>query len=393
MASLCAGKEIVQEDLFHKGECVAAAQLLSEAIADTPSAILWNDWAAVQASMGQLQDAERGFRMALQFDPLSVQAMENLGALLFSRECYAEAALLLRQVLPAASAEKRQLIERILAKCDAAVASSDSGGAPDLGPAGGVGQLPAPRMDDAPRTTWDPKLSYEEWCSSAFRGRVPVPGVRVATSWTEDSEWGHRAFDALLRVECQYVGKLLAELRDSGVEGDIAEFGIFRGWWLNFFYETSEELGWRRRIYGFDSFEGLSEPHPEHDQAFWKKGQYACSLEQVSRNVQAAARPRIKLVKGFFEKSLRGADALVAGKFAYVRIDCDIYLPALDCLRYLGPRLADGAILVFDDWPHLRGCGEQRAFEEWLPAVPNLEFEFLFFGPIGHFYLRVHYKK
>jgi len=104
-------------------------------------------------------------------------------------------------------------------------------------------------------------------------------------------------------------------------------------------------------------------------------------------------RPRLKLVKGFFEKSLRSADAQVAGKFCYVRIDCDIYQPALDCLHYLGPRLADGAILVFDDWPHVRGYGEQRAFEEWLPSVPNLEFEFLFYGTIGHFYTRVHHKK
>ena len=110
-------------------------------------------------------------------------------------------------------------------------------------------------------------------------------------------------------------------------------------------------------------------------------------------NTQVDRRPRLKLVKGFFEKSLHSAEALVAEKFSYVRIDCDIYLPALDCLRYLGPRLADGAILVFDDWPHIRGYGEQRAFEEWLPTVPNLEFEFLFYGAIGHFYTRVHHKK
>ena len=43
---------------------------------------------------------------------------------------------------------------------------------------------------------------------------------------------------------------------------------------------------------------------------FGKKGQYACSLEEVSRNVQAASRPRIKLIEGFFEKSLRSPQAL-----------------------------------------------------------------------------------
>jgi hypothetical protein len=46
----------------------------------------------------------------------------------------------------------------------------------------------------------------------------------------------------------------------------------------------------------------------------------------------------------------------------------------------------NGAILVFDDWPHGRGLGEQRSLEEWIPTVPHLDFEFLFCGSIGHFY-------
>jgi macrocin-O-methyltransferase TylF-like protien len=145
------------------------------------------------------------------------------------------------------------------------------------------------------------------------------------------------------------------------------EFGVYQGWWVNFLYRTTEDIGLNHRIYGFDSFKGLSGPHPEHDQACWKKGPYACSLAEVSKNTQAALRPRLKLAKGFFEKRLRSAKAKVAEQFSYVRIDCDIYLPALDCLNYLGPRLADGAILVFDEWPHRHGDSEPRAFEAWFP--------------------------
>jgi tetratricopeptide (TPR) repeat protein len=381
------------EALFHQGQFAAASQLLSDGIAQAPSAKLWNDWAAVQVSLGQFQDAERGFRAALQLDPCSTQAAENPGALLFARGCHPEAAPLLQQSLAGASAQTRPVIEQMLAQCDAS------------GHLFGSAISPAPESDARrcsatpavatarPARIWDSSLSYDDWCRSVFRQHVPAPGVRIAASWAEDSEWGLRAYNALALLECEYAAKLLAEIRDKNVQGDIVEFGIYQGWWINFLYRTTEDLGLNRRLYGFDSFEGLSDPHPEHDQAFWKKGQYACSLEEVSKNVQAALRPRLKLIKGFFEKSLRSAEAQVAEKFSYVRIDCDIYLPALDCLNYLGPRLADGAILVFDDWPHLRGYGEQRAFEEWLPTVPHLEFEFLFYGAIGHFYTRVHHKK
>ena len=325
--------------------------MLSDGIAQAPSAKLWNDWAAVQVSLGQLQDAERGFRAALQLDPCSFQAAENLGALLFARGCHAEAAPLLQQSLAGASPQTRPIVENILAQC-AASAHQSSPTATPVSPSTAATPLLAPV--DAPfqaNRIWDTSLSYDDWCRSVFRQHVPAPGVRIACSFAKDTQWGLRAYNALALLECEYATKLLAEIRDKNIQGDIVEFGIYQGWWINLLYRTTEDMGLNRRVYGFDSFEGLSDPHPERDQAFWKKGQYACSLEEVSRNTQAALRPRLKLVKGFFEKSLRSPEALVAEKFSYVRIDCDIYLPALDCLNYLGPRLADGAILVFDDCP------------------------------------------
>jgi len=235
--------------------------------------------------------------------------------------------------------------------------------------------------------------SYENWFESVFKQRVPAPGARLAASWGDESTWGKKAHCALLEVECEYVKMLLKEIPEKEIKGDFVEFGIFQGWWINFFWQETEKLGLRRRIYGFDSFQGLSKPNSERDGAYWKEGMYACSLEQVAKNVLAEQRPRIKLVKGFFEKSLREPEALLAEKFCYARIDCDLYEPARDCLNYLTSRLTDGAILVFDDWPHLLGYGEQIAFDEWRERVPNLEFEFLFYNTGGHFYLRVHYRK
>jgi Macrocin-O-methyltransferase (TylF) len=250
-----------------------------------------------------------------------------------------------------------------------------------------------------PATIQDPakdqlhSKNYDDWFESVFRVRVPVPIARIACSWPEDTPWGQKAHNALLSVELEYVSMLLREIKERNIEGEIVEFGIFQGWWINFFWQETERIGLHRRIYGFDSFEGLSQPDPQRDGSYWKKGQYACGWEQVSTIVQARQRPRIRLVKGFFEKSLLGPDAQLVEKFSYVRIDCDLYEPARDCLNYLTTRLADGAILVFDDWPHLLGYGEQLAFEEWLAQVPHLEFEFLFYNTIGHFYLRVHHKQ
>ena len=234
--------------------------------------------------------------------------------------------------------------------------------------------------------------SYEDWFESVFQQRVPAPRARLAASWDEQSYWGKKAHAALVDVECEFVRMLLGEIQQKGIEGDIAEFGIFQGWWINYLWRETERIGLHRHIYGFDSFEGLSKPDGERDGAYWKEGMYACSFEQVSKNVLAGQRPRIKLVKGFFERSLGEPDALLAENFCFARVDCDLYEPARDCLNYLSTRLVDGAILVFDDWPHMLGIGEQLAFSEWAPRAPHLKFEFLFYNTIGHFYLRVHHK-
>jgi tetratricopeptide (TPR) repeat protein len=377
-------------ELYAQGKLAEAAQALSEAIGENETSEIWNDWAAVQARMGQFVDSERGFRRALEMNSKDKQAVENLGALLYSRKRWAEAKSLLMEALVTTEETRRTELQAMIQKCEEERESEVGRRAESEIKRIEVGQRVT--LAGSRREGIDAEESYENWFASVFGKRVAAPGVRLACSWPEDSEWGRRTHLALVQVECAYVQELLGEIKAQEIPGDIVEFGIFEGWWIDFLWNATENIGLKRRVYGFDSFEGLSEPDPKHDLDFWKKGQYACSFEQVEKNVQALTRPRIKLVKGFFEKSLRGADAVLAEQFCYVRIDCDIYQPALDCLRYLGPRLADGAILVFDDWPHLRGFGEQRAFEEWLPEVPHLEFEFLFYGAIGHFYIRVHHK-
>jgi len=230
---------------------------------------------------------------------------------------------------------------------------------------------------------------YDQWTEAVFGQKIPIPGVLFAASFAGDSVWGQKTHEALLNVELAYVEHLCRQLKNNDVPGALVEFGVFEGWWINHFYEVCEKLGLDRPVIGYDSFQGLSSPHPVHDDAFWQAGQYAASLDAVSRNVKLAERRRIKLIPGFFSDSLRTPDAVAVGEIAYARIDCDIYEPALDCLRYLGPRLADGAVLVLDDWPHRLEVGEARAFHDWASTVPHLRFEFLFFGTWGHFYTRV----
>jgi hypothetical protein len=234
---------------------------------------------------------------------------------------------------------------------------------------------------------------YIEWSKGVF-GR-PVPPMlnsqefKCFASFDADSRYGQIALKGLFEAELAYCEDLIEELRNHGVPGDIAEFGIYQGAWVNRLFELTERLAFQRNIWGFDSFEGLSEPVPDADTPYWKKGMFAAGFDEVHENVGASRRPRIKLVKGWFSDSLTSPVVAPLQELSFVRIDCDIYQPCLECLNFVGPRLSHGSVLVFDDWSHDIRVGEARAFAEWVPTVPHLEFEFGIFGPWDHLYLRV----
>jgi GT2 family glycosyltransferase/glycosyltransferase involved in cell wall biosynthesis len=58
-----------------------------------------NDWAAAQATLHRAEEAERGFRRALEIDPTNAQAAANLGGLLFKLERHGEASRFLEMGL------------------------------------------------------------------------------------------------------------------------------------------------------------------------------------------------------------------------------------------------------------------------------------------------------
>lgn len=237
--------------------------------------------------------------------------------------------------------------------------------------------------------------SYYDLTQNFFGTDIPrdLRNAKLASIYDQDSKWFKKCYEVLVKIEYEYIQELIVDLAKKGVPGDFAEFGIFQGAWINRLYHMAKhaELD-ERRIYGLDSFKGLSRPHETFDVDFWKEGMYAASREDVEAQLKVNERPQIKLIEGFFEDSLKTREAQNIGQIAFARIDCDIYEPAKDCLNFLSDRLSHNAILVFDDWTHSYEYGEGKAFAEWHATVPNLKFEFIFMGPWDHLHLRVLHK-
>ena len=141
------------------------------------------------------------------------------------------------------------------------------------------------------------------------------------------------------------------------VEGDICEFGVAQGTTSTLMcFEIMETT---RRIYLFDSFEGLPAPTAEDrliDDIFKLGSMEAYTGKMSVQEGEVRARlaelgfpeGRIEVRKGWAKETIARPDAPANVAFAYV--DLDLYEPIRDALAFLDQRTQPGARIVVDDY-------------------------------------------
>jgi hypothetical protein len=143
-----------------------------------------------------------------------------------------------------------------------------------------------------------------------------------------------------------------------------AEVGSYRGGSAYFIASSFVALtGQEVPLYVFDTFEG----HPQAAVGEQDKGQRVGGFGGTSlKRVQAYLSPfeRIELHPGDVSEQLDGLEETTYG---LVHLDTDLYRPTLDCLRYFGPRLASGGVVVLDDYHAPKCPGIRQAVAEYAP--------------------------
>jgi hypothetical protein len=186
----------------------------------------------------------------------------------------------------------------------------------------------------------------------------------------------------VLRLEATIEAVRYCVARD--VPGAFAECGVWRGGSLLAMLLALRELGVDDRdVYGFDTFTGMTEP-TEHDTSAdgaqpaldtWRESQArgerpwagvfgadVFDRASVQATLEASGYPaeRIHLVEGPVEQTLPDA---APGAIALLRLDTDWYESTRHELVHLYPRLADGGVLILDDYGHWQGA--RRAVDEY----------------------------
>jgi hypothetical protein len=161
----------------------------------------------------------------------------------------------------------------------------------------------------------------------------------------------------------------------------ICEFGTFWGNNLALFESFRgmyEPYNSRRKIIGFDTFEGFPHVSEKYDNLeLGKKGTHSTTAgyenflsELLSIHEKQSPISHIKkyeLIKGDATKTIKeylekNPETIIA--FAY--FDFDLYEPTKVCLEAILPHLTKGAIIGFDELNYHLFPGETKAFDEIL---------------------------
>jgi O-methyltransferase len=163
------------------------------------------------------------------------------------------------------------------------------------------------------------------------------------------------------------LGGQVIQLLDEGIPGDLVECGAWRGGASFLMADLLRRRGvTNRRVWLFDSFEGLPEP-TDLDGA--KAFEYAkdtesptyfdnCSanVEEVKMNSSRLGLDQFtQVVKGWFHDTLpKYRDEI--GMIALLRLDSDWYESVRETLENLYDQVAPGGFVVIDDYYDWDGC-------------------------------------
>jgi hypothetical protein len=177
------------------------------------------------------------------------------------------------------------------------------------------------------------------------------------------ANWHH--IDNCTLVDPFRIGRLLDCLEEvKNIEGDILEFGSYKGGTGILMGLFLKEYHIQKHIHLFDSFAGLPEPDKNFDRGY-KEGMFVSDYDILAKKIEdLGLQDIITLHKGWFKDTLPGFFKNNPQlKAAMLHVDCDLYTSTMDCFPDAFPVLSENGVVVLDDFND-GGKGEKKAIVE-----------------------------
>ncbi len=155
-------------------------------------------------------------------------------------------------------------------------------------------------------------------------------------------------------------------LRSLGVEGDIAECGVFSGITSYEFARYIEAMRIPKCVHMFDTFRGIPDIVKSTERGTASggplPGKFSCDLATVS--AQMRSRTQYELHPGLFSTTF----PQFKRKLCFIHADADLYESTIQIIKFADRCLSDGGVMVFDDYEHEYYPGVKLAIQDALDA-------------------------
>lgn len=146
------------------------------------------------------------------------------------------------------------------------------------------------------------------------------------------------------------------------VDGDCLEFGCFQGWSASFLLEMITQMNLDKKVYLFDSWEGMPSTAPGID-PYYIKGDFKETSLSTIKNRLEPWKDKVEFIKGDICLTL---PQLKLPSLCYVRIDVDLYEPTKVILEHTYSHTNSDAIYYLDDYVTAKTVGERLAVDIFL---------------------------
>ncbi len=223
--------------------------------------------------------------------------------------------------------------------------------------------------------------AWRNWLSRNVSNVAALKGTGlggVFPAFLPDSHWlkqGHEEFEPLYRKFSAHnrhnngadVARLwtfilnIKHVLDSGIEGDFAELGVWRGNTAAILAHYARDTS--REVFLFDTYEGFPEEDMVAVDADKTMAFADTSVELVRAVIGDGAVERCHFIKGYFPGSI--TEDVASRSYAIVSLDCDLYEPMRAGLDFFYSRMPAGGLFLLHDYSSMQWNGAKKAIDEF----------------------------
>lgn len=209
-------------------------------------------------------------------------------------------------------------------------------------------------------------LYYRSLFAAYFKNTSPRRPTTIVDSFRMISSIHEvRGYTAVFVPRLAALHRLCREMERRKVPGDVIECGVYNGGSAALMASVCcKDEASDRRIWLFDSFEGLPKPTEQDGEkakscGWWCHGDLA-KVRSIFHK-KGIPESRVRIVKGWFHETFPGLDS---PSIALLHIDADWYDSVKLCLEKFYDHVLPGGYIVIDDYGHWEGC--RKATDEFL---------------------------